>query len=188
MASKQQFLPEKLSKFNSFLLSCSLIERQIRRIVRKILRALPPQPNGALQNYSMLLPGYRRNRLLDTKCTVGIHRTYCHSICAEIKVNTEFYASRKRTIMAMTVKWMDKRTYVSLIHMYIVTTMYWISLLRASPVLEQLRPCSHALHGLMLVINKPHTKCVKLKMTPHTLHTLHAKYAWLLPYNFVYLS
>ena len=25
--------------------------------------------------------------------------------------NTEFYSSRKPTIMAMTVEWMDKRTY-----------------------------------------------------------------------------
>ena len=86
MALKQQFLPEKLSKFNSTLHSGSLIECQIKHIVRKSLRtvfALPPQPNGALQNYSMLRPGYRRVRYLDKKCTVGIHRKYCHSICAE---------------------------------------------------------------------------------------------------------
>ena len=53
MASKQQFLPEKLAKFNSTLHSDSLIECQIKHNVRKILRAvfaLPPQPNGALQN------------------------------------------------------------------------------------------------------------------------------------------
>ena len=61
---------------------------------------LPPQPNGAMQNHSMLQPGYRSVRFLDTKCTVGILRTHCHSICAK-KVNTKFYASRKRTIMAM---------------------------------------------------------------------------------------
>ena len=85
MASKQQFLPEKLSKFNSTLHSSSLIECQIIHIVMKILRAvfaLPPQTNGALQNYSMLRPGYRILRFLDTKCTVCIHRTYCHSISA----------------------------------------------------------------------------------------------------------
>ena len=35
MASKQQFLPEKLSKFNSTLQSDSLIECQIKHIVRK---------------------------------------------------------------------------------------------------------------------------------------------------------
>ena len=33
---------------------------------------LPPQPNGALQNYSMLRPGYRSVRFLDAMCTVGI--------------------------------------------------------------------------------------------------------------------
>ena len=128
-----------------------MIECQIKHIVWKVLRAvfaLPPQPNGALQNYSMLRPGYRRVRFLDTKCTVVIHRTYCHSICAEKNlVNTEFYASRKRTIMAMTVKWMGKRTYVSLIRMAIVTTVYWISLSRPSPVIWQLWQCAHALHG-----------------------------------------
>ena len=47
---------------------------------------MPPQPNGALQNYSILRrPGYRSVRFLDTKCTVGLHRTYCHSISAEKK-------------------------------------------------------------------------------------------------------
>ena len=44
---------------------------------------LPPQPNGAIQNHSMLRPGYRSVRFVDTKCTVGILRTYCHSIFAE---------------------------------------------------------------------------------------------------------
>ena len=36
-------------------------------------------------------------------------------------VNTEFYASRTRTIMVMPLEWMDKRMYVILIHMAIVT-------------------------------------------------------------------
>ena len=54
-------------------------------------------------------------------------------------VNTELYASRKRTIMKMTVKWVDTRTYVSLIHMTIGTTMYLISLLIPSPVIWQLK-------------------------------------------------
>ena len=83
MTSKQQYLPEMLSKFNSTLHYVSFIECQIKHIVRKLLRAvfaLPPQPNGALQNYSMLRSGYRRVRFFYTKCTVGIHRTYCHSI------------------------------------------------------------------------------------------------------------
>ena len=39
MVSKQQFLPENLSKFNSTLHSDLLIECQIKHIVRKILRA-----------------------------------------------------------------------------------------------------------------------------------------------------
>ena len=40
MASKQQFLPEKWSKFNSTLHSDLLIECQIKHIVRKISRAV----------------------------------------------------------------------------------------------------------------------------------------------------
>ena len=87
MASKQQF-DEKLSKFNSTLHSDLLIECQIKHIVKKKKKIagrfrLPPQPNGAMQNYSMLRPGYRSVRFLDTKCTVGILRTYCYSICAK---------------------------------------------------------------------------------------------------------
>ena len=57
--------------------------------------------NGALQNYSILRPGYRSVRFLDTKYTVGIHRMVCHSIYAENLVNPEFNASRKRTIMTI---------------------------------------------------------------------------------------
>ena len=96
MAPKQQFLPEKLSKFNSTLHSGSLLKAIVRKKLRAVF-ALRPQPNGALQNYSMLRPGYRRVRFVDTKFTVVIHRTYCHAICAEKLVNTAFYASRKRT-------------------------------------------------------------------------------------------
>ena len=63
---------------------------------------LPSQPNGAMQSHSMLPPGYRSVGFFYIKCTVGILRIYCHSICAETNlVNTEFYASRKRTIMAI---------------------------------------------------------------------------------------
>ena len=75
LASKQQFLPEMLSKLNSSLYSDLLIKCQIKHIVRK--------HNGAMQNHSMLRPGYRSARFIDTKCTVGILRTYCHSICGE---------------------------------------------------------------------------------------------------------
>ena len=39
---------------------------------------LPSQPNGAMQNYSILRPGYGMVRFLDTKCTFGIIRTYYH--------------------------------------------------------------------------------------------------------------
>ena len=105
MVSKQQFLPEKRPKFNSTLHSDLLIECKIKHIVRNTFAGrfrLPPQHNGAMQNHSMLRPGYRSVRFLDIKCTVGILRTYCRSICAEKKlVNTEFYASRKRTVMAV---------------------------------------------------------------------------------------
>ena len=69
MASKQQFLPEKLSKFNSTLHTDLLIECQIKHIVRKKFAGrfrLTPQPNGAMQNYSMLRPGYRSVRFFDT--------------------------------------------------------------------------------------------------------------------------
>ena len=33
---------------------------------------LTPQPNGAMQTYSISRPGYRSVRFLDTKCTIGI--------------------------------------------------------------------------------------------------------------------
>ena len=59
------------------------------------------------------------------------------------------------------VEWMDKHTYVSLIHMAILTTNYWIYLLRPS-VFWHLLQCFHVLYGQMPAINKPPTKCVKL--------------------------
>ena len=128
MASKQQFLPEKLSKFNSTLQSNLLIECQIKHIVRKIFAGrfrLPPQPNGAMQNHSMLRPGYRSIRFLDTKGTVGILRTYCHSICAEIKFGQHWILCFKKTHHHgnMYNEWI-KGTYVSFIHMAILTTIY----------------------------------------------------------------
>ena len=58
-------------------------------MVRKILRpvsAMPPQPNGAVQNYSISRPDYRNERFFDTKNTVGIRSTYWHLICAESKI------------------------------------------------------------------------------------------------------
>ena len=88
---------------------------------------LTPQPNGAIQNHNMLQQGYRSVQFLDTKCTIGILRTNCYSICVEKNVIAEFYASRKRTIMAMCR--MNRRTYVSsfvfyIIYMAILTTIY----------------------------------------------------------------
>ena len=50
--------------------------------------AMLSQPNGALQNYSIPRRGWRSVRVLDTKCTVGINRTYCHSICEEKGLET----------------------------------------------------------------------------------------------------
>ena len=87
---------------------------------------LPPQPNGAMQNYSILRLGYRSLRCLDTKCTVGILITYCHSICAEKNRSTLNCMLQENAPSWQSVEWMDKRTYVSLIHMAILTTIYWI--------------------------------------------------------------
>ena len=166
MASKQQFLPEKISKFDSTLHSDLLIEWQIKNIVRKNFAGrfhLPPQPNGAMQNHLMLRPGYRSVRFLDNKCTVGILRTDCHSICAEKKNwSTLNFMLPENAPSWQCVKWMDKRTYVSLIHMVILTTIYWIWPLRPSSVFWHLWPCFHALHGQKPAINKPPTKYVKL--------------------------
>ena len=90
--SHSQFLPEKLSKFNSTLHSDLLIECQIKHIVRKNFAGrfrLPPQPNGAMQNQSMLRPGYRSVRCLDTKCTVGILRNiFPFNLCRKKKWST----------------------------------------------------------------------------------------------------
>ena len=58
---------------------------------------LPPQPNGAMQNHSMLRPGYRSVQCLDTTCTVGILRTYCHSICGEKKISRQWILCFKWT-------------------------------------------------------------------------------------------
>ena len=132
------------------------IECQIKCIVIKILRvvfALPSQPNSALQNYLILRLGYRSVRFLYNKCTVGIHRMYRHSICLE-KFNQHWILCFKKTHdhdnddhgndCKMNA---FKRAFLSLLNMAIMTTVYWLSLLRHSPVIWQLWPCSHALHG-----------------------------------------
>ena len=81
---------------------------------------LPPQP----YNHPMLRPGYRSVRVLDTKCTVGILGTYCNSICAEKKSSTLNFMLQENAPSWQCVECMDKRTYVSLIHMAILTTLY----------------------------------------------------------------
>ena len=149
MAAKQEFLPEKLSKFNSTLHSDSLIACQIKHLVSKIFASrfrLPPQYNGALQNYSILRPGYRSVRFLDTKCTVGILRTYGHPICAE-KRSTLNCTLQENAPLWQCAEWMHKRTIVSLTHMAKLTTIYWILLLRPYPVIGKLLLCSNVLHG-----------------------------------------
>ena len=127
--------------------SDSLIECHIKHIVRKILQLyfrMQPQPNGALQNYSILRPGYRSVRFLDTKCTVDTIRTYCHSICADKNWSTQNFTLQENAPSWHCIEWNDKRTYVSLIHIAILTTIYWISLLKPSPVMWQLWSCYHA--------------------------------------------
>ena len=44
---------------------------------------MPPQPNGALQNYSILLSGYHSVTFLDTKCTVGPVSVYSERIAIQ---------------------------------------------------------------------------------------------------------
>ena len=87
---------------------------------------LPPQANGAMQNYSILRPGYCSVRILDTKCAVGILRTYCHSICAEKYWSTLNIMLQENAPSWQFEEWMDKRTSVRLIHMTILTSVYWI--------------------------------------------------------------
>ena len=74
-------------------------------MVRKKLRpvsAMPPQPNDAVQNYSISRPGNRSVGFFDTKSTVGIHKTYCPPIlCKKKSLGNRIYASRKYTIMNM---------------------------------------------------------------------------------------
>ena len=70
---------------------------------------LPPQANGAMQNSSMLRPDYRSARFLCTKCTVGILRTYCYSICAENNWSTLNFVLQENAPSWQCVLWMDKR-------------------------------------------------------------------------------
>ena len=153
MVSKQQFLPEKLSKYNSILHSGSMIDCQIKDIVRQNYAPFSPRHHSLMapckitqfyDQFTVELDFWIPSVLL-----VHIEHIVRQSVQKNKLVNTEFYASRKRIIIVMTANWMGKRTYVSPIHMAIVTTMYWISLLRPSPVIWQLWPCSHALHGLI---------------------------------------
>ena len=74
-----------------------------------------PHPNGAMQNHSMLRPGYRSVQFLVTKCTVGIIITYCYSICAEKNWSTLIFMLQENAPSWQCVEWMTKRTYVSLI-------------------------------------------------------------------------
>ena len=71
---------------------------------------LPPQPNGAMQNYSMLPPGFRSVRILDTMFTVGILRTYCHSISADFFLSTLNFMFQENAPSWQCVVSMDKRT------------------------------------------------------------------------------
>ena len=82
---------------------------------------LPPQANGALKNYSISRSGYRSVRFLDTKCTVGIAVQSVQKIWSTLNFMLQENASSWQC-----VELMNKRTYVSFIHMAIVTTIYLI--------------------------------------------------------------
>ena len=128
MTPKQQFLPENIKiQFNFTLWFIDVMPNQAHRQKNFADRfRLPPQPNGAMQNHPMLRPGYRSVRFLDTECTVGILRTYCQSICAEKKLSTLNFMLQENAPSWQCVEWMDKRPYVILIQMAILTTIYWI--------------------------------------------------------------
>ena len=125
MASEQQFLHEKLSQFALWFIDWMPNQAHRQKNLASRFR-LSPQPNGAMQNYSMLRPGYRSVRFLDTKCTVGILKIYCHWIYAEKNWSTLNFMLQENAPSWQCVEWMDKRTYVSFIHMAILTTIYWI--------------------------------------------------------------
>ena len=103
---------------------------------------LPPQPNGATQNY------YSERIAIQS-----VQKKNWSTLNFMLQENASSW---------QCVVWMDKRTYVSLIHMSILTTIYWIYLLRPSPLIFHIWPCFHALYGQMPAIIKPPTKCVKL--------------------------
>ena len=165
MTSKQQFLPEKLSKFNSTLSSDLLIECQIKHIVRKILRAVFPchhslmGPCKITQYYDQATVG------LDFKIQ-SVLSVYSERIAIQF-VQKKIWSTLNLMLQEnaptwQCVEWEDKRTYVSLIHMATLTTIHWISLLRPSPLISQLWSCFHALLYQMPAINKLPTKCVEL--------------------------
>ena len=61
------------------------------RIKLRPVSAMPPQPNDAVQSYSISRPGYRSVGFFDTKSTIGIHKTYCPPISAKKSLgNTEY--------------------------------------------------------------------------------------------------
>ena len=109
MVSKQQFLHENLSNFKSTLHSDLLIECQIKHIVRKKLRAVFACHHSLMTpcKNSMLRPGYRNVRFLDTMCTVGMLRTYCHSICAEVFLSTLHFMFQENAPSWQCVVWME---------------------------------------------------------------------------------
>ena len=136
--------------------------------------------NDAIRNDSLLRPGPRTLRLFDVKSTYEIHKTYCHSISAEIMLfDIEFYPSGKRTICRMH----GKRIVFLLKHRNINATAYWILLLKPSFVISQGQPCWHTFHALMSAKNKRPIKCVKPKLTPLYFYSSRAWYAWLLYYK-----
>ena len=92
-------------------------------------------------------------------------------------VNTNFYASRTNHYNHLKSAWLNVCILI-IIHRVIMITIYWISLLRHSPMILQVRPCLHVIHGLMPAINKRTAKCVKLILTlrpsiHHMRNTLH---------------
>ena len=85
---------------------------------------------------------------------------------------------------APCVECMDKGLcFFFLKHRNIITTAYWILLLKYSFVISQGQPCWHTFNALMSAKNKRPIKCVKPKLAPLFFHSLLAWYAWLLYYK-----
>ena len=107
-----QFLPEKLSKFNvkykrtdATLHSDLLIECKIQHIVRKILWAVFAYHHSLIAPCNITQYHDQVTVALDFQIpsvlSVFSERIAIQSVQKKILINTEFYASRKRTIMAM---------------------------------------------------------------------------------------